>query len=39
MRSSYFQMQLKRTTILLFIVLLSGVFYGCSEKNEYVEPQ
>jgi RND family efflux transporter MFP subunit len=38
MRSSYFQIQFKRTTIFLFAVLLFVEFYGCSEKNEYVEP-
>jgi RND family efflux transporter MFP subunit len=31
-------MQLKRTTILFFIVLLTGVSNGCGEKNEYVAP-
>ena len=38
MRPSNFQIQLKRATIFLLAVLLFGVFYGCSEKNEYVEP-
>jgi RND family efflux transporter MFP subunit len=38
MRSSYCQLQLKRTNIFLLSVLLFGFIYGCSEKNEYVEP-
>ena len=38
MLPSSFHAQLKRTTILLCTVLLCGVYYGCSEKNEYVEP-
>ena len=38
MRSSNFRIQLKRATTFLLAVLLFGVFYGCSEKNEYVEP-
>jgi RND family efflux transporter MFP subunit len=29
---------LKRTTIFFLAVLVFGMFYGCSEKNEYVEP-
>jgi RND family efflux transporter MFP subunit len=33
-----FCLQLKRATILLLTVLISGVFSGCGEKNEYVEP-
>ena len=29
----------KKSIILVIAVLLSGIFYNCSEKNEYVEPQ
>ncbi len=38
MPPSSFCLQLKRATILLFVVLLFAVFNGCGEKNEYVEP-
>ena len=38
MPPSKFQAQLKRTSILILTVLLCGVYYGCGEKNEYVEP-
>ena len=33
-----FCLQLKRATILLLTVLILGVFSGCGEKSEYVEP-
>jgi len=33
-----FWLQLKQATILLLTVLISGVFSGCGEKSEYVEP-
>jgi RND family efflux transporter MFP subunit len=29
---------MKRTTFRLFVLVLTGVLSGCSEKNEYVEP-
>ena len=38
MSSPVFQTHLTRTTIFLLAVLLFVVIYGCSEKNEYVEP-
>ena len=38
MPPSSFCRQLKRATILLLTVLISGVFSGCGEKSEYVEP-
>ncbi len=38
MPPSSFCLQLKRATILLLTVLISGVFSGCGEKSEYVEP-
>jgi RND family efflux transporter MFP subunit len=38
MAPSSFCLQLKRTTILFLIVLLTGVSNSCGEKNEYVAP-
>ena len=38
MPPSSFCLQLKRTTILILTILISGAFSGCAEKSEYVEP-
>jgi RND family efflux transporter MFP subunit len=38
MSPSRFCLRSKQTIIFLITVLLSAVFIGCSEKNEYVEP-
>ena len=38
MRLSRFFLRAEQTIIFLIAVLLSTIFIGCSEKNEYVEP-